>query len=158
MFPRWEYSLFQRWFRRTLAFQKPLAFLSEIINCFTNIFDSKQLKYSPKVYIFALRHENGNSRRNEPLFLVSVDKLPTCCQSLNFLLSPFPWATLLAARPLLYLKATGDESAPQALTPRGIPMVLCVRSSVRDCGRVSHRHLTEESGGGKTHREAKTTG
>jgi hypothetical protein len=49
MFPRWKYSLFQRWFRRTLAFQKPLAFLSEIINCFTNIFDSKELKYSPKV-------------------------------------------------------------------------------------------------------------
>jgi hypothetical protein len=78
MFPRWEYSLFQSWFRRTLAFQKPLAFLSKIINCFTNIFDSKQLKYSPKVHIFALRRENGNSRRNEPLFLVSVDKLPTC--------------------------------------------------------------------------------
>jgi hypothetical protein len=78
MFPRWKYSLFQRWFRRTLAFQKPLAFFSEIINCFTNIFDSKQLKYSPKVYIFALRRENGNSRRNEPLFLVSVDKLPCC--------------------------------------------------------------------------------
>jgi hypothetical protein len=38
-----------------------LAFLSKII-----IFDSKQLKYSPKVYIFALRRENGNSRRNEP--------------------------------------------------------------------------------------------
>ena len=53
MFPRWKYSLFQRWFRRTLAFQKPLAFLSEIINCFTNIFDSKELKYSPKVYICA---------------------------------------------------------------------------------------------------------
>jgi hypothetical protein len=48
----------------------------KIINCFTSIFDSKQLKYSPKVYIFALRRENGNSRRNEPLFLVSVDKLP----------------------------------------------------------------------------------
>jgi hypothetical protein len=63
MFPRWEYSLFQSWFRRTLAFQKPLAFLSEIINCFTNIFDSKQLKYSPKVYIFALRRENGNSKK-----------------------------------------------------------------------------------------------
>jgi hypothetical protein len=76
MFPRWKYSLFQSWFRRTLVFQKPLAFLSKIINCFTNIFDSKQLKYSPKVYIFALRRENGNSRRNEPLFLVSVDKLP----------------------------------------------------------------------------------
>jgi hypothetical protein len=43
MFPRWKYSLFQSWFRRTFAFQKPLAFLSEIINCFTNIFDSKQL-------------------------------------------------------------------------------------------------------------------
>jgi hypothetical protein len=56
-----------------------MAFLSKIINCFTNIFDSKPLKYSPKVYIFALRRENGNSRRNEPLFLVSVDKLPTCC-------------------------------------------------------------------------------
>jgi hypothetical protein len=54
MFPRWEYSLFESWFRRTLAFQKPLAFHSKIINCFTNIFDSKQLKYSPKVYIFAL--------------------------------------------------------------------------------------------------------
>jgi hypothetical protein len=78
MFPRWKYILFQSWFRRTLAFQKPLAFFSNIINCFTNIFDSKQLKYSPKVYIFALRRENGNSRRNEPLFLVSVDKLPTC--------------------------------------------------------------------------------
>jgi hypothetical protein len=75
MFPRWKYSLFQSWFRRTLAFQKPLAFLSEIINCFTNIFDRKQLKYSPKVHIFALRRENGNSRRNEPLFLVSVNKL-----------------------------------------------------------------------------------
>jgi hypothetical protein len=72
-------------FRRTLAFQKPLAFLSEIINCFTNIFDSKRLKYSPKVYIFALRRENGNSRRNEPLFLVSVDKLlPTCLSTLLF--------------------------------------------------------------------------
>jgi hypothetical protein len=53
MFPRWKYSLFQSWFRRTLAFQKPLTFLSKITNCFTNIFDSKQLKYSPKVYIFA---------------------------------------------------------------------------------------------------------
>jgi hypothetical protein len=81
MFPRWEYSLFQSWFRRTKAFQKPLALLSKIINCFTNIFDRKQLKYSSKVYIFALRRENGNSRRNEPLFLVSVDKLPTCCSS-----------------------------------------------------------------------------
>jgi hypothetical protein len=78
MFPRWKYSLFQSRFRRTVAFQKPLAFFSKIINCFTNTFDSKQLKYSPKVYIFALRRENGNSRRNEPLFLVSVDKLPTC--------------------------------------------------------------------------------
>jgi hypothetical protein len=80
MFPRWKYSLFQSWFRRTVAFQKPLAFLSKIINCFTNIFDSKQLKYSPKVYIFVLRRENGNSRRNELLFLVSVDKLPACWQ------------------------------------------------------------------------------
>jgi hypothetical protein len=80
MFPWWKYSLFQSWFRRTVAFQKPLAFLSKIINCFTNIFDSKQLKYSPKVHIFALRRENGNSRRNEPLFLVSVDKLPICFQ------------------------------------------------------------------------------
>jgi hypothetical protein len=78
MFPRWKYSLFQSWFRRTLAFQKLLAFLSKIISCFTNIFDSKQLKYSLKVYIFALQRVNGNSRRNEPLFLVSVDKLPTC--------------------------------------------------------------------------------
>jgi hypothetical protein len=60
-----------------------LAFFSKIINCFTNIFDSKQLKYSPKVYIFALRRENGNSRRNEPLFLVSVDKLPTCCVAMD---------------------------------------------------------------------------
>jgi hypothetical protein len=85
MFPRWEYSLFQSWFRRTLAFQKPLAFLSKIINCFTNIFDSKQLKYSANVYIFVLRCENGNSTRNEPLFLVSVDKLPTCS---SLLLTP----------------------------------------------------------------------
>jgi hypothetical protein len=83
MFPGWKYSLFQSWFRRTLAFQKPLAFLGKIINCFTNIFDSKQLKYSPKVYIFALRRENGNLRRNEPLFLVSVDKLPTCYIRVN---------------------------------------------------------------------------
>jgi hypothetical protein len=55
MFPRWEYSLFQSWFRRILAFQKPLAFLSKIINCFTNIFDSKQLKYSPKVFCSSTR-------------------------------------------------------------------------------------------------------
>jgi hypothetical protein len=68
MFPRWKYSLFQSWYRRTLAFQKPLALFSKIINCFTNIFDSKQLKYSPKVHIFALRRENGNSRRNAYLF------------------------------------------------------------------------------------------
>jgi hypothetical protein len=88
MFPRWKYSLFQSWFRRTVAFQKPLAFLSKIINCFTNTFDSKQLKYSPKVYIFALRRENGNSRRNEPLFLVSVDKLPTCWYSRLQLIRP----------------------------------------------------------------------
>jgi hypothetical protein len=93
MFPRWKYSLFQSWFRRTLAFQKPLAFLSRIINCFTNIFDGKQLKYSPKVYIFALRCENGNSRRNEPLFLVSVDKLPTCYarEQVITVIWAFPW-------------------------------------------------------------------
>jgi hypothetical protein len=29
------------------------------------------------------RVENGNSRRNEPLFLVSVDKLPTCSKYLD---------------------------------------------------------------------------
>ena len=32
--------------------------------------------------------------------------------------------------------STHDSTVPNK-TPRGIPMVLCVRSSVRDCGRVS---------------------
>jgi hypothetical protein len=42
-----------------------LAFLSKIINCVTNIFDRKQLKYSPKVCIFALRRENGTVTQEE---------------------------------------------------------------------------------------------
>jgi hypothetical protein len=94
MFPRWEYSLFQSWFRRTLAFQKPLAFLSKIINCFTNIFDSKQLKYSPKVYIFALRLFDAKMATQEEMsrYFWSASTncpplLPTCC---NLILSPHP--------------------------------------------------------------------
>jgi hypothetical protein len=46
-----------------LAFQKPLTSRGKFINC------SKQLKYSPKVYVIILQFlgtENGNSRRNEP--------------------------------------------------------------------------------------------
>ena len=34
--------------------------------------------------------------------------------------------------------STHDSTVPNK-TPRGIPMVLCVRSSVRDCGRVRER-------------------
>jgi hypothetical protein len=53
-----------------------MAFLSKIINCFTNIFDSKQLKYSPKVYIFALR------RKNEAIpFNIHT---PLCARSIKF--------------------------------------------------------------------------
>jgi hypothetical protein len=36
--------------------------------------------------------------------------------------------------------STHDSTVPNK-TPRGIPMVLCVRSSVRDCGRVRIKPL-----------------
>ena len=37
--------------------------------------------------------------------------------------------------------STHDSTVPNK-TPRGIPMVLCVRSSVRDCGRVRYCNLS----------------
>jgi hypothetical protein len=77
-----------------------LGFLSKIINCFTNIFDSKQLKYSPKVYISALRRENGNSRRNEPLATSLPEKRDmrlrnTSSTRIRLLLIKIFWAILM---------------------------------------------------------------
>ena len=40
--------------------------------------------------------------------------------------------------------STHDSTVPNK-TPRGIPMVLCVRSSVRDCGRVSLYYMQAHS-------------